>query len=75
MSDMAEAHARRISVVDADAERARLRAELDRFEERYQLPSERLLEAFTRVDGSLDEADDFHAWGSAWASYRILTGR
>ena len=32
-------HPLQISVVDAEAERARLRAELDRFEERYLLPS------------------------------------
>jgi len=64
-----------ISVVDADKERARLRAELDRFEERYRLPSERLAEAFTDAEGRLDETEDFHAWGRAWASYQILTGR
>jgi FAD/FMN-containing dehydrogenase len=63
-----------ISVVDAAVERVRLRAELDRFEERYQLPSERLAEAFTRADGSLDESEDFHAWDGAWTSYQILTG-
>ncbi len=68
-------HDLRISVVDAGTERARLRTELDRFEERYQLPSERLAEAFTDADGRLDESEDFHAWGSAWASYQILTAR
>lgn len=68
-------HPLQISVVDAEAERARLRAELDRFEEQYLVPSERLAEAFTHPDGSLDESEDFHAWDSAWASYQILTGR
>lgn len=75
MADMAEARAVKIGVVDADAERTRLRAELDRFEKRYGVPSERLADAFTDPDGRLEESDDFHAWGKAWASYQILTGR
>ena len=75
MASMTKARALKIGVVDADSERTRLRAELDRFEERYQVPSERLAEAFTGPDGQLDESDDFHAWGKAWASYQILTGR
>jgi hypothetical protein len=62
-----------IKVVDAETERVRLRAELDAFEERYQLPSERLEEAFMLPDGHLDESEDFHAWGGAWASYQILS--
>lgn len=73
MADMAKARALKISVIDADAERTRLRAELDRFEEQYQVASDRLAEAFTRPDGSLDESDDFHAWGKAWASYQTLS--
>jgi len=73
MCGMPEVRPIYIAVVDADSERARLRAELDRFEEQYQLPSERLVEAFTRADGSLDESEDFHAWDGAWASYQILT--
>ena len=64
-----------ISVVDADAERVRLRAVLDEYEERFGVPSERLLDAFTRPDGSLDESEDFHAWDDAWTGYEILTGR
>jgi hypothetical protein len=62
-----------IAVVDAETERARLRAELDHFEERYQLPSDRLQEAFTGGDGSIDENEDFQAWDGAWASYQILS--
>lgn len=62
-----------IKVVDAETERARLRAELDAFEDLYQLPSERLEEAFMRADGSLDESENFHAWDGAWASYQILS--
>lgn len=75
MADMTEARALKIGVVDADAERTRLRAELDRFEERYRVQSDRLAEAFTQPNGDLDESEDFHAWGKAWASYQILTGR
>lgn len=75
MADMPKARVLKIGVVDADAERTRLRGELDRFEERYGLPSDRLAEAFTGPDGDLDESEDFHAWGKAWASYQILTGR
>lgn len=73
MGAMPEVQPIYIAVVDADSERVRLRAELDVFETKYHLPSERLQEAFTRADGSLDESEDFHAWGSAWASYQILS--
>lgn len=75
MADMTKDRALKIGIVDADAERTRLRTELDRSEERHRIPSERLAEAFTGPDGDLDESDDFRAWGKAWASYQILTGR
>jgi hypothetical protein len=65
----------RIEVRSADAERARLRTELDRFEQRYGVSSARLAEAFTGPDGALQETEDFHAWDQAWSGYQILTGR
>jgi hypothetical protein len=65
----------RVEVRSADAERARLRTELDRFEQRYGVSSSRLAEAFTGPSGLLEESDEFHAWDEAWTAYQILTGR
>ena len=70
---MSEQSTRRIEVRSADAERARLRAELDRFEQRYGVSS--AADAFTGPDGPLDETEEFHAWDEAWTAYQILTGR
>ena len=72
---MSEQSTLRIEVRSADAERARLRAELDRFEQRYGVSSAHLADAFTGPDGTLDETEEFHAWDEAWTAYQILTGR
>lgn len=51
----------RISILPAEAERERLRAVLDGFEARYELPSDRLIEAFLDDDANLVESDDWRA--------------
>lgn len=75
MADMAEA---RVLKIGASTPTPSARAsELDWTASRNATGSRpyRLAEAFTRVDGDLDESEHFHAWGKAWASFQILTGR
>ena len=44
-----------------------VRAELDAWEQKYGVPSDRLLDAFRDpVTGELIETDDFHAWDQAY---------
>ena len=42
-----------------------LQRELSWFEDRYETPSSRLIDAFTR-NGRLIETDDFHRWMSLY---------
>jgi len=65
----------RILVRQADDVRDELRAVLDAFEARYGLPSDRLMDAFLRPDGHVDETEDFHAWDSAWAHWQMLNSQ
>ncbi|MGH9041965.1 MAG: hypothetical protein ACRDZ3_17225 [Acidimicrobiia bacterium] len=65
----------RISIASAEAERERLRAMLDGFEARYELPSDRLMEAFLDEDGNLIESAEWRAWDEAWAAWQILAGQ
>jgi hypothetical protein len=62
---------RRVTAGELDAMRAQLRA----FDERYGLPSDRMLEAaaFRDAHGALVETEDLMAWDSLYDRYRALT--
>lgn len=72
MPDQSTLH---IEVRPADAERALLRRQLDRFEQHYGVNSAHLAEAFRGPSGTLEETKEFHAWDEAWTAYQILTAR
>lgn len=62
---------RRIGIAEKLVE---LRAELDVWEAKYGVPSDRLIDVFRNPEtGALVETDDFHNWISAYESWRRLT--
>ena len=52
-----------------------MRAELDAWEARYGVPSDRLADAFRDSTGSLAETDDFHAWSQTYNGWLRVVGR
>ena len=52
-----------------------VRAELDVWEGRYGVPSDRLVDAFRDSTGSLTETDDFHAWNQTYGAWLSVDGR
>jgi hypothetical protein len=55
---------------------ADIRAELDAWEAKYEVPSERLADAFRdSVTGELVETADFHEWSQAYDVWRRLDTR
>ncbi|QBI20770.1 hypothetical protein ER308_15160 [Egibacter rhizosphaerae] len=53
--------------------REELRGELDAFERRYGVPSERMVEVFRTTGGDLDETEDFHRWQQLHAAWQAET--
>jgi len=51
-----------------------LQARLDEYERRYEVPSDRLADAFT-TDGELQETEDFHAWSALYAAFQASTAK
>ncbi len=52
-----------------------VRAELDVWEGRYGVASDRLADAFADSTGNLAETDDFHAWSQTYDAWLRLNGR
>ena len=52
-----------------------VRAELDAWEARYGVPSDRLADAFMDSTGSLADTDDFHAWSQTYNGWLRVVGR
>ena len=48
---------------------ADVRAELDAWEARYGVPSDRLADAFCDTAGRPVETDDFHAWSQTYDAW------
>jgi hypothetical protein len=51
-----------------------LQKRLAEYEERYGVPSDRLVDAFT-ADGELQETGDFHAWSALYAAFQASTAK
>lgn len=58
------------SITDTD-----LRIRLDEFEEKYGVPSSRLVDAFRTPSGHLDETEDFHEWAMTYAAWSSVKRR
>jgi hypothetical protein len=55
---------------------ADLRAQLDEFEARHGVPSERLADAFRDPrTGDLIETEEFHTWAQRYAAWQMATKR